>query len=479
MPVLSIDHSKKVNPSISNDDTGVKISYGSSDEPGVRLIDGASSFSPNSIINPLLTDKKIGSEETIKFSKQLAEQRKFFEIIANTPFEDLRESDSEDTGPYWTAVKTIDGTQFGFSMSMEEVFTSIDLILVTDEDELEKRAKDLEINVSQTYIEIDGQKYFVNMSIPMNFSRASNDDITLNFVLAVLGDTALSAGIAGIISALGLRAFKEAFKHMGSEIFKLVFAPIRAILAPIFSFGAEFIIQIIAGNGAKYALEMAASKAKSAFINAFKGISRRTFAYGAAAAIVVVAVWAFFEFVLHRSFQRVYVYNLTKHNLQFSFPHISDGKDKNTGGKFISKESDVYIPRRPPELWYNGSAFSFDSDSEFHGLGYAMYIDLLVSNPDDPEVDRVYQSFACMFEVPFSGRNSLSCQVGKPNDAKKYFNDEVDKHKETQFSASNDEFEITVTFDYLRDKHEDPSTGDEIYLYNSLVIIRDKEKISA
>jgi len=443
----------------------------------VRLINGVSSFSPKGIISPLLKKKDIGSEETIEFSLHLAKQGKFLDRLTKLNFDELREGGTEESGPYWTFAQKIEGTQFSFALSSEEVMSSIELTLVTDEKECELRAKDLEISVSETYIEVDGQKYFVNMSIPLNFSCDGKDDFWLNFGLAIIGKTTIAAGISAIISAFGVTAFSQAFKHMATDLFKILLVPVKAVLRPMFTFASEFIINLLAGNGAKYSLITAAEGAKDAFKNAFRGISTRTFAYAAGAAIIVIAVWAFFEFILHRSFQRVYVYNLTKYKLQFSFPYKNWGECTNTGGDVINGEELIYIPHVDPELWYNGSGFSFDSNSEWHGLSYVMYLNLLDGEHDDPDSEKVFQSFACVFDVPFSGSNLLGCRVGLPENAETYFDQKENRHAITQYSASNDKFEITVTFDYLKNKHEDPITGKDSYLYNSLVIVREKGKL--
>jgi hypothetical protein len=111
--------------------------------------------------------------------------------------------------------------------------------------------------------------------------------------------------------------------------------------------------------------------------------------------------------------------------------------------------------------------FRYQSDSEFHGLGYTIRLKMV-----DPKTKQVVKTFSCLFDVPYSGENSLYASIGEPSSYSEYYDQYAGVHKTTQYSTNDGTYEIIVTYDYLSGQHPDPETGTELYLYSSLIIIR-------
>jgi len=88
----------------------------------------------------------------------------------------------------------------------------------------------------------------------------------------------------------------------------------------------------------------------------------------------------------------------------------------------------------------------------------------------------VHRQMACMFDIPYVGKNSLKAAISAPADLKKFYASNEGAIKETQHSDGDEELEIIVTYDYLEGTHVNPETGSDDYLYNSLIVLRERGK---
>jgi hypothetical protein len=316
---------------------------------------------------------------------------------------------------------------------------------------------------------IDGKKYFTSMNIPMHFSTGQNNDTWINLGVFVLGDGIMSTAIAGIVASFGLDAFKDAIKNMGSAVFKTLWAVTKGAMTAAYRFVTNFVASLVEGGTVDAAATAGRAAMGEAWAESVEGVTSKTLKYTVVGVIIIVTILLIVEFVLHQSYQNVYFYNLTNYDIALDFPYKSEGDYHNLPTENILAKTD----RKGPGgidlgSWYNGVAFRYQSDSEFHGLGYTLRFKLT-----DPKTQKVVKTFSCLFDIPYAGQNSLFASTSEPTDYSSYYSSNAGKQTVTQFSANDSQQEIIVSYDYLGGKHQDPETGNDLYLYSSLVVIRD------
>lgn len=435
----------------------------------VRFSEPISSFSPDGMVSRITGNQTVNDTTTQYMSQQSYRQGKFMQTFSQLDFEGLQEVQQPDGDTVWAAVQAIDNQEFNFYLSKAEILQSITLTEVTSQSQINETANKYNIKPEATYITIDGKKYFVHMNLPMHFGTGENNNTWINFGVFIIGDTAIAATIAAIIAALGGDAFTQAIKNIGSALFKTLWYAISGAMKAAFRFIVTFVRTLLTRATLEAAVDAAKIAAGEAWTGAVRNLSSKTLRYSVIGVIVLVTITLIIDLVLHESYQSVYLYNLTDYDIEFDFPYKDYGNPHNVPNLVVSARH----KRKGPDgkdlgSWYNGLAFRFQSDSEFHGLGYTMRFKLR-----DPGTQNVVKTFACLFDVPFAANNSLFASANDPGDYKQYYKSNSGTKKVTQYSANDGHQEIIVTYDYLSGKHEDPETGQSLYLYNSLVVIRD------
>lgn len=363
----------------------------------------------------------------------------------------------------------IDNQDFNFYVTKSDILSSVTLTEVKNQAEIDAAAKKYKIDKTQTYITIDGKKYFTRMDLPQHFGTGQNNDTWINLGVFILGDGVMAAAIAGVIAAFGIDAFKDALKNIASGVMKTLWAVTSGAMKAAYRFVTTFVGQLIERATFDEAVVAARTAAGEAWAESVEGVTSTTLRYTVIGVVIIVALMLIIEFVLHESYQNVYFYNLTDYDIALDFPYKDFGNDHN----LPTNNVEAATKRTGPGgidlgTWFNGVAFRYQSDSEFHGLGYTMRFKL-----KDPKTQAVVKTFSCLFDVPFDGDNSLFASTSEPSSYNDYYGTNSGNHKVTNFSATDGKQEIIVTYDYLSGKHTDPATGDSMYLYSSLVIIRD------
>jgi len=435
----------------------------------VRFSEPSSSFAPDGMVSKVTGSQTLNDATTQYMSQQSYRQGKFMQTFSKLDFEGLQEVDQPNGDTVWTAVQTIDNQDFNFYLSKAEILQSVTTTEVTSQSQIDETAKKYNIDPQSTYITIDGKKYFLNMNIPMHFGTGQNNDTWINLGVFVIGDAAMGTTIAAIIAKFGGDAFVDAIKNMGSAIFKTLWSVVSGVMKAGFRFVVTLIRTLASGGTLDVAVVAARTAAGEAWTESVEGLTSKTLKYSVIGVIIIVILYLIIEFVLHESYQNVYFYNLTDYDVDFDFPYEDKGNPHNVPTQVVLANQH----RKGPGgidlgTWYNGLAFRFQSDSEFQGLGYTMRFKL-----KDPKTQNVVKTFACLFDVPYSGNNSLFASANDPGDYKQYYSSNSGTQKVTQYRATDGHQEIIVTYDYLSGQHEDPETGNTLYLYNSLVVIRD------
>lgn len=216
------------------------------------------------------------------------------------------------------------------------------------------------------------------------------------------------------------------------------------------------------------------------------GISAGTLCFigiGVGIAIICLALFL----ILHNSYHRLRLWNLTRYNLKWEM-FLDEGDLVSGPVKFDSNSkiqsynilkhvcggSPVPGTKAVPQAHYYD--FSINSDSEWHGVGYAMRFKFL-----DPKDDKtVVYECTLMFDIPLIGDNSTSVTFNGVTNLSAYYESEEGDHKSTRQVATSSDSKITATttYDFLGGKHVIPSgdTGstNEEYFYQSLITFEEK-----
>jgi hypothetical protein len=434
----------------------------------VRFSEPSSSFAPDGMVSHITGAQTVNDAATQYMSLQSYRQGKFMQTFSKLDFDGLQEVQQPDGNTIWTAEQTIDNQDFNFYLSKAEILQSITTTEVTSQSQIDDTAKKYNIDPKSTYITIDGKKYFVNMNIPMHFGTGQNNDTWINLGVFIIGDAAMATTIAAIIAKFGGDAFVDVLKNIGSAVFKTLWAVVSGVMRAGFRFIVTLIRTLATGGTLDVAVAAARTAAGEAWTSSVEGLTSKTLKYSVIGVIVIVVLFLIIEFVLHQSYQNVFFYNLTDYDVEFDFPCIDAGHPHNVPNEVVLASDKRQGPGGTDlGTWYKGLAFRFQSDSEFQGLGYTMRFKL-----KDPETQDVVKTFACLFDVPYNVNNSLFASAEDPIDYKQYYSSNSGTQKVTQYHANDGHQEIVVSYDYLSGQHEDPETGNKLYLYNSLVVIR-------
>jgi hypothetical protein len=192
---------------------------------------------------------------------------------------------------------------------------------------------------------------------------------------------------------------------------------------------------------------------------------------------VIVAINIAVDLILHNSYQNVMLYNLTPYKLTWSTPYFKQGLmnispgDTGTTTQIFTFDAMHEITPGPglePIMVAQSGQYSMVSGSTSNGISWVMDVTFT-----DPSTNVVVANAAVLFDIPFSGDNSLYASFGEVTDNSTYFSTYANQYKQVQYVANNSSpaMTATVTFDYLSGQHPGPS-GQEQYWYNSLIVFQ-------
>lgn len=202
------------------------------------------------------------------------------------------------------------------------------------------------------------------------------------------------------------------------------------------------------------------------------GADTLTFVIGAAATaaiVVLAALPAVLQVIAHPTYQGLQVVNLTPYQITWAIADQAHGAVAVEPAAGSGDPSTVIPPSTPVT---NGGAtttvapmgqFAFASQSEVSGIGYVMTFVLA-----DPMTGETIDTAGVMFDIPFSGDNSLAVTTGGVSDPSGWYSDTAGKNQATQQQSRAPSYTITATYDYLDGEHPGPS-GQMLYWYNSMV----------
>jgi hypothetical protein len=292
-------------------------------------------------------------------------------------------------------------------------------------------------------------------------------------------------GISGLSLSGGVIALKV--------LYPLV-APMLRSIATQFATSLARIIELDAGTSAAEAaaeIELADLEATSAVGEeaavevgaAIAGISAGALCLIGIGIVVAIVFFALF-FVLHVSYHRVKLWNVTQYRALWK-PWFDEGGLVWAPVKLdANKNIESYVPfehvcggapvpgtKAEPQAHYYD--LSVNSESEWHGIGYTMQMQLV--DPDN-ESDVKY-TCTLMFDIPWMGKNSTSVTFDNVDDVEQWYHSQEGQNNSTKVVASSSDSKIkaTVTYDYLEGKHVVPGQegqgSNEAYYYQSIILL--------
>jgi hypothetical protein len=413
----------------------------------------------------------VNEATTQQLSSAAFAQGQFFKAFSKVNFDQLNKKDLGNGDETWSYSQSIAGTDHSVVLKKSDILSSVTLAEVTNQAEIDAVAQQYNIDPQATYIVVDGKKYFIRMNVPMHFTTGTQNNIIMDTLIFVVGTEGLAAAVAGVIATLGIDAFATALASISTQVFTVLWSVVAGVVQVSYAFIQAFVGAIVGGETVVASLAAGQAAVGVAVAEgAFSAITAAALAYTVVGILVIAAIFLIFTFALHYSYHNVYIYNLTKYDLDFDFGYIYEGNAHNVESKHLA----AYQKRTGPNnidlgSWYSATAFRFQSDSQFYGLGYALSLTL-----KNAGTQSIHKQMACMFDVPYVGANSLRASATWPSDIKSFYSSNEGVKTQTQDSSSDNELELIVTYDYLTGKHPDLETGDQEYIYNSLIIVREK-----
>lgn len=436
----------------------------------VRFENPQAQFSEEGMVSAITGNQLIDNNTTINLSTQVYRFGKFMREFSKFDFDNLQEVKQSNGSILWTVDMAIDNQDFNFYLDQAEIIRSLNLAEVQNDQQIKDMAEKYNVAEDKTYIFIDGKKYFTRMNIPMYFGTGQKREFSIDMGIYLIGGGVIEQEITGIISEVGFEAFKEAYKRIGVEVLHVFSTLVMGIIRASYRFFTKFIERAIARDGLSTIITASKNAAGEAWKGATEGIDKKVISYSLIGVIFLVSVWLIIEYVLHKSYQNINLFNLTKYDIELDFPYKACGDYQNLPTSEVFAEVERYSPNEANfDTWYYGVAFNYQSDSIVDGIGYTMRFKM-----KDPVTKEIVKTFSCLFEIPYEGKNSLYASPDEPKDYNAYYSTYSGQHQITQFSTNDSEQEIIVSYDYLDGKHEDPETGQDLYLYNSFIVIRDK-----
>lgn len=428
----------------------------------VRITDISSSLSQGKV-QPLLSAGALGGAFTAEHFRENARQAKFMLNFTSMDFDDLQPVEQENGDTWHVGAQAIDGIDYHVHISEYELLASMSLDEATEET-IAEYAKKYDIAKKSTYVEIDGKRYFTKMQIPINFGSAGSNKILLNAGVFLVGDGIATAILAAAIKNIAGKTLEAAAKQAIKSITGVIGGFLRGTLTAAWRFLTTFVGGIFSGEFSGL-LSRSAAAAGTAWRAAFAALETVEVVLGAVGVLLAIAGALTIKYLMHSTQQNLYVYNLTNKDLTFTIPYFAHGKLSHNRPVVLEAYTDKGILGK----WYNAIQIRPESRSDMTGIGYAMHLQLL-----EPATQDEVANFTSMFDLPFKGENSLNTTSDKQGKIEEFYSINEGVNKTGQASASDSAYEIIATYDIVSGEQKDPETGEKGYLYNSLLIIRDK-----
>lgn len=191
--------------------------------------------------------------------------------------------------------------------------------------------------------------------------------------------------------------------------------------------------------------------------------------------VVLAGLPILLDALAHQTTHSVQVYNLTGYNLTWKLACIPHGTmnlapTAASGSQqydYLIQAMTSYAPPgiTPVDCAQNAS-FGFASLSGYTGMSY-----VLTFTVTDPGTGNTVDTINVMFDVPYSGNNSVSLSSGVLSDPEAWYGQQAGVNQSVSQSVSGSVVKATATYDYLSGEHPGPG-GEDQYIYNSLLVFQ-------
>lgn len=420
-----------------------------------------SGFAEDSL-QPLFGKEQIGGKKAIDLAREQARQAVFLRHVSEMSIQNFQEVPQEDGDIWLVGMHTIDGVQHHVHISQNDLLNSITLVEATAA-EVESRKQKHKITADKLIVDIDNKHYFVDFNIPFNFGLNGETKLLINIGVGFVGSFLAGTVLQEILGFVGGKAFKKVLKEATNRTLKLVFSVIWGAIKASYQFLKALFSGLFSGQ-----FSGLIGRASSAAGNAWRGaivIEEGALAAAGYAALLAVAAMLIMYMVVHDTRHSVTIYNLTAKDLLISTPYMGHG-ETDTIKDMVVKACDN---RGRFGKWYNAVPIKSASKSVVSGIGIALNLSLC-----DPGTKNTNANFSCMFDIPFIGTNSLDVTAVKQDNIEQYYGSHEGLNTSLQASAFTEDYEIIVTYDILSGKQYDADMKSDGYIYNSLVIVREK-----
>ncbi|WP_307944816.1 hypothetical protein [Pseudomonas mosselii] len=421
-----------------------------------------STFTEQSL-HPLFGKGPLGGQATAAIARQQAREAVFMQRFSDMDIDKFQQVPQDDGDVWLVGMQTIDGEQHHVHISQNSLLDSVQLVEATAA-EIALREKKYKIVTDEMSIEIDGKRYFVDSHIPFNFGFGGVTRTVVNFTITLGSSIIVTSALKELLSYAGGRGLRAILKDAVSKTWGLFKAVLRGTLQAASRFLRVFFSGIFNGqfNGLMGRCVQGLARG---WRSAFAPLEEGAVVAGIWGAVLIIATTVILSLVLHNTRHNLTIYNLTSKDLVVSAPHMGHG-DTNTPNEIVIKG---YDNRGPFGKWYNASPIKSESKTYVSGIGLAMNLSLR-----EPDSKAAVADFACMFDIPYTGTNSLNATAQKQDNIVDYYDANEGLNTTGQASASSDQYEIIVTYDITSGQQYDHETKDKGYIYNSMVIVREK-----
>jgi hypothetical protein len=300
----------------------------------------------------------------------------------------------------------------------------------------------------------------------------------------IIGQAAVNLTIGGVSFMVG-NTLIISTSAVGASMFAKLAAPFlrafwngaKSTIAQCFGIGAEEEAVAAAGEAAG-AAAVEVTEEGIVFVTAWTPLI--FFTMVTAFAIAVASY-----FLLHYSYHNIKLVNCTPFDLYWAQPYLAHGLM--SAAPMTSKDDFLYlipaVADIAPDEGINPVPmatqveFAFQSASTMSSVGYVLPVSVCAAD----EAKTQYQQAALLFDVPWSGDNSLYAQLTggsfSPSDLEKMYSSHAGKYQQTAFSAQanfsvngkQQTLRASLTFDALSGEQKMPNGSQEGFYYNSLV----------
>lgn len=197
---------------------------------------------------------------------------------------------------------------------------------------------------------------------------------------------------------------------------------------------------------------------------------------------VLVAIPIVLDMIQHVTYQTTTLYNLTPYDIDWTLGYLNEGvmnaapvtgQGSTTLNPLIPAMTMSAPPGVTPVMMASEAGFSFTSTKEYEGLGYVLSFTL-----KDHESGDAVATAAAMYDVPFSGDNSLYAAFNPTETPQELYDNNQNVNEVTELSVtwnnpdaseSDPDVCLQVTFDFLSGEHPLPN-GQDAYTYQSMCV---------